>query len=82
MICLVCQTDNKDNARVCRKCGADLQAAPLWKTTWAWHGKVLAAIYLVLVVAYFAISAFLQKIPEPYRIREVPKEITPWMQKS
>ena len=79
MICVVCQTDNKDTSKTCRKCGSDLQIAPLWKPTWQWHGRVLATIYVILAVAYFAISAFLSKIPEPYRMRKIPKEVTPWI---
>ena len=79
MICTVCQTDNKDVAKSCRKCGADLQIAPLWKPSWRWHGRVLAAIYVLLTIAYFAISTFLSKVPEPYRMRKIPKEVTPWI---
>ncbi|MBV9079772.1 MAG: hypothetical protein JO102_01490 [Elusimicrobia bacterium] len=79
MICAVCQTDNRDNAKTCRKCGADLNVEPLWRPTWKWHARTLAAIYIVLGVAYFAISSFLKKIPEPYRMRTVPKEVTPWI---
>jgi len=79
MICIVCQTDNKDTAKACRKCGIDMATPALWTPSWAWHGKVLAAIYLGLTVAYFAISTFLSKIPEPYRMRQVPKEVTPWI---
>lgn len=79
MKCLVCQTDNKDNAKNCRKCGTDLTIEALWQPTWKWHAKVLGAIYVALIVAYFAISEFLNRIPPPYRVREVPKEITPWL---
>jgi len=83
MICVVCQTDNKDTNRTCRKCNLDLgTAAQLWAPTWKWHARVLGGIYLVLIAAYFAISTFLNRLPEPYRMREVPKEITPWMQKG
>lgn len=79
MKCLVCQTENKDNAKTCRKCATDLSIAPLWQPTWKWHAKVLGAVYVTLIVAYFAISQFLSRIPEPYRVREVPKEVTPWL---
>lgn len=81
MKCLVCQTDNKENVKNCRKCGTDLQLEPLWRPSWKWHGTVLGVIYAGLVVAYFAISAFLSKIPEPYRLRDVPPELTPWLKK-
>lgn len=81
MKCIVCQTDNKEGARVCRKCGVDMDTKPLWQPTWRWHAQVLGVIYVVLIVAYFAISSFLSRVPEPYRMREVPKEITPWLNK-
>lgn len=79
MKCLVCQTDNKDGIKNCRKCGVDLNLSPMWKPTWAWHAKVLGVIYSLLVVAYFVISAFLSRLPAPYGLREIPKEITPWL---
>ena len=82
MICVVCQTDNKDTNKTCRKCGVDLSTPPLWRPTWKWHARVLAGIYVVLTVAYFAISTFLSRLPPPYRLRQIPKEITPWMQKG
>jgi len=81
MKCIVCQTDNKDGAKVCRKCGVDMQLAPLWRPSWKWHLKVLGTIYVVLIAAYFGISQFLSRIPPPYRMREVPKDITPWLKK-
>lgn len=81
MKCLVCQTDNKENSKNCRKCGTDLAIEPLWRPTWKWHGRTLAIIYVSLIIAYFAISQFLSRIPPPYRVREVPKEITPWLNK-
>lgn len=81
MKCLVCQTDNKENIKSCKKCGADLDVAPLWRPSWKWHGTVLGVIYVCLIGAYFAISAFLKRIPEPYRLRDVPPELTPWLKK-
>lgn len=81
MKCLACQTDNKDQSKACRKCGADLSVKPLWRPTLKWHLKVLGCIYVVLIVAYFAISKFLSSVPPPYRLREVPKELTPWLKK-
>lgn len=79
MKCSVCGTDNKEEAKVCRKCGLDLTLEPLWRPTWKWHFKVLGTLYVLLAVAYFAISAFLSKIPQPYRMRDVPKDVTPWL---
>jgi hypothetical protein len=81
MKCSFCQTENKDGTKYCRKCGVDLVTDPLWKPTWIWHVKVLGVIYVVLIVAYFAISQFLKRVPEPYRMRDVPKDITPWLKK-
>ena len=81
MICVFCQTENKDGAKSCKKCGVDLNVPPLWKPTWKWHAGVLTGIYAVLIVAYFAISAFLSRVPEPYRMRDIPSEITPWLEK-
>ncbi len=82
MICVACQTDNKETNKACRKCGVDLQTAPLWRPTWKWHVRVLCGIYLVLTVAYFGISALLSRLPAPYRTREIPKEITPWIKQG
>jgi hypothetical protein len=53
--------------------------APLWRPTWKWHLKVLTAIYIGLTAAYFAIDHFLARLPEPYRLRDVPPEMTPWL---
>ena len=52
---------------------------PMWRPTWKWHLRVLAGIYVALTGVYFAVSAFLSRVPPPYRLREIPKEITPWM---
>ena len=82
MKCIACQTENKEGVNSCKKCGANLQAEPLWKPTWQWHLKVLGIIYVVLIVAYFSISHFLGKVvSEPYRMRHVPIEVTPWLKK-
>lgn len=79
MKCLVCGTENKEGAKFCRKCGTDTNVELAWRPTWRWHLKVLGAVYIFLILSYFAISAFLSKIPEPYRMREVPHEVTPWL---
>jgi antibiotic biosynthesis monooxygenase (ABM) superfamily enzyme len=79
MKCPVCQIDVKDDAKTCKKCGVDLNQAPMWRPTWKWHLSVLAVIYVALIIAYFAISHFLKKLPPPYRLRDIPKEITPWI---
>jgi hypothetical protein len=82
MKCHSCETDNKDNARYCKKCGMDLTAPANWKPTWRWHARALLTIYAVLAVLYFAISAGLSRMPAPYRPRQIPKELTPWLYPS
>ncbi len=74
---------NKEPAKDNRKPAAPVAAAvplePSWRPTMQWHLRVLGGIYVVLIIVYFAVSAFLKKVPPPYRLREIPKEITPWM---
>lgn len=79
MKCLVCQTDNKEGAKICRKCGVDMSLPPVWRPSWKWHGTALGIIYAILILAYFSISAFLGRISDPYRMRTIPKEVTPWL---
>ena len=74
MKCPQCQTDNKETAKTCRKCGLNLQLSPLWRPTWAWHRKTLGIIYGLLVIAFFVLKVVLK----PY-VRALPPEITPWM---
>lgn len=81
MKCLSCQTENKDGFKTCKKCGANLQMEAPWRPTWGWHAKVLGGIYIFLILAYFGISKFLNSVPPPYRLREIPKDITPWLKK-
>ena len=54
---------------------------PLWTPHWRWHLKALVIIYIVLAIAYFVINTFLTRVPEPYRMRDIPKEMTPWLKK-
>ena len=77
MKCPQCQADNKDVAKTCRKCGMNLQLAPLWQPTWRWHAKTLGIIYAVLVVLFFAAKWRLK----PF-VRELPPEITPWLHRN
>jgi hypothetical protein len=59
-------------------------AVPLgdaWRPSWMWHVKVLAGIYIFLTVFYFAVDHWLSRLPEPYRLRDVPMEMTPWLKK-
>ncbi len=52
-----------------------------WRPTWAWHLKALAGIYLFLAIFYFAVDHWLSHLPQPYRLRDVPLEMTPWLKK-
>lgn len=54
----------------------------LWRPTWKWHLTVLGGIYLLLGIAFFAVDHFLSRLPEPYRLRAVPAEMTPWLKKN
>ena len=74
MKCPQCQADNKDQAKSCRKCGANLQLPPIWQPTWRWHAKTLGIIYVVLIVLFFVMKSLLK----PY-IRHLPPEVTPWL---
>jgi hypothetical protein len=74
MKCPQCQVDNKDQAKLCRKCGANLQIPPLWQPTWAWHARTLGIIYAILIVLFFVTKALLK----PY-VRQLPAESTPWL---
>ncbi|MBI5201008.1 MAG: zinc ribbon domain-containing protein [Elusimicrobia bacterium] len=81
MKCPNCATDNKDNAKACKKCARDLTVPPPWTPDWHWHGKVLGVIYAGLVVLYVGVSFVLRRLPEPYHIRKIPPEMTPWLKR-
>lgn len=82
MKCGSCGQENKDSLKACRKCGRDLNVAPVWFPDAAWHVRTLAIIYACLVAAYFLISFLLRQLPKPYHIRDVPPEMTPWLRKG
>ena len=52
-----------------------------WLPDRAWHLKALGGIFLALVLVYFGLSAFLSRLPPPYGLREIPRELTPWLKK-
>lgn len=79
MKCMNCGHDNKETAKACKKCGLDLTLPPAWFPDWKWHAKVLGTIYAVLIVAFFAAKHALRKLPAPYDIREIPPQMTPWL---
>jgi len=60
MLCYNCQLENKDKAKLCKKCGADLSYTP-WRPGYKWHIKVLACIYTVVIVLFFAARFSLNK---------------------
>lgn len=60
MKCFSCAAENKENAKFCAKCGADLTAPPVWYPTWKWHLKTLGIIYAVLIVIYIILRIFLK----------------------
>jgi hypothetical protein len=79
MKCHGCSSENKESAKLCRKCGRDLNIPPAWTPDAFWHLKTLAAIYAGLTVFYFGVSALLSNLPKPYQLRQIPIEMTPWL---
>ena len=79
MKCPNCEQENKQSSGDCRKCGRDLSIPPAWFPDWRWHARALGLIYTVLVILYFGISFGLSKMPEPYHLRKLPAELTPWL---
>ncbi|MFA5139494.1 MAG: zinc-ribbon domain-containing protein [Elusimicrobiota bacterium] len=80
MKCPNCSQENKDTAKVCKKCGRDLTMPPAWFPDWRWHTRTLAVIYLCVTVFYLATTFALRQLPKPYDIRQIPPELTPWLQ--
>jgi hypothetical protein len=75
MKCPKCQADNKEGAKLCKKCGFELaQQPPLWKPGWKWHLKTVSIIYCILFAAFFILNIVLR----PY-MRKIPQDITPWL---
>lgn len=81
MKCLSCGQDNKETSKACKKCGRSLAVAPAWFPDWKWHARALGIIYAVLTCVYFGVSFALRKLPEPYHIRTIPPEMTPWLKR-
>lgn len=80
MKCLNCNQENKDSAKSCKKCGRDLTIPPAWFPDWKWHARALGVIYGAVIVFYLVVSLVLKRLPEPYNIRQIPPEMTPWLQ--
>lgn len=79
MKCIGCGSENKDTAKVCRKCGRDAAIPPAWLPDAAWHLKTLAVIYVCLTLFYVGTTAVLSRLPKPYTLRSIPIEMTPWL---
>jgi len=77
--CLNCAQQNKDTAKVCKKCGLDLTLPPSWFPDWRWHVKTLTVIYAGLIVLFLAGRHLLRKLPPPYHQRTIPPQMTPWL---
>ena len=60
MRCPKCGYNNKDDAKSCVKCKADLRPVLIEEPTWKWHLKVLAIIYAILGLAYVLLRIFLK----------------------
>lgn len=81
MRCPECGIENKDKASLCKKCGRELALAPAWFPDWRWHLKTLGIIYACVTALYLAVSSLLHRLPEPYHIRKIPPEVTPWLRR-
>ena len=82
MKCQKCGHDNRQSSKNCKKCGADMapaSSAPVWFPDWRWHLKTLSVIYLLLIVGFFTAKHFLGRLQPPYNIRQLPSEMTPWL---
>ena len=79
MKCLNCSQENRPAVKFCKKCGVDLTMPPAWFPDWRWHLKTLSWIYLTLMAAFFVISFALHKLPPPHDQRQIPLEMTPWL---
>jgi len=79
MKCTNCGQENRAALKFCKKCGVDLTLPPAWFPDWRWHLKALSCIYLILVALFFTVSYLLHKLPPPYDQRQIPPEMTPWL---
>jgi len=79
--CISCGQENKDSAKLCKKCGRDLSIPEAWFPDWKWHGRTLGIIYACVIAVYFGVSYFLKQLPQPYHIRKIPPEVTPWLKR-
>lgn len=81
MKCPNCAQENKESAIACRKCDRDLTMPPSWFPDWKWHARTLGIIYACVIALYLVATVVLKQLPEPYNLREIPAELTPWLNK-
>ncbi len=79
MKCTNCGQENRPNVRFCKKCGTDLTLPPPWFPGWRWHLKALSWIYLSVIAGFFVVSYLLHQLKPPYNQRQIPPEMTPWL---
>lgn len=79
MKCTNCGQENRSTLKFCKKCSTDLTLPPAWFPDWRWHLKTLSWIYLTLIAGFFTVSYLLHKLPPPYDQRQIPPEMTPWL---
>ena len=60
MLCYNCRFENKDKAKSCKKCGADLTYTP-WRPGLKWHLKVLGITYAIVITLFFIARYSLNK---------------------
>ena len=49
----------------------------IWQPNLKWFLKVLITMYIFIIIAFFTLNFLLK----PY-MRDIPKEITPWLNKT
>ena len=49
----------------------------IWQPNLKWFLKVLITMYILITIAFFTVNFLLK----PY-MRDIPKEITPWLNKT
>jgi hypothetical protein len=78
--CPLCKAPLKPAATACGKCAAPVTEG-FWRPDRWWHLKALTGIFIFLGVVYTGLNWFLSRVSPPYRLREIPPELTPWLKK-
>lgn len=71
--------ENKSAAKQAKKNAPETPQEQPWFPDWRWHLKTLSIIYLLLIAGFFTTRHFLAKLEPPYNIRQLPSEMTPWL---